>query len=55
MVCRFNPTQYVRRMREVGGLGFENAPRVTPLGAPLLPAIISLIDHEILTTDSWSD
>jgi hypothetical protein len=46
MVCRFNPSQFVRRMREVGGLGFENAPRVARLSAPVLPAIIPFIDHK---------
>lgn len=46
MVCRFNPAPFVRRMREINGFGFENAPRVAPLGAPRLPAIIPFIDHK---------
>lgn len=46
MVCRFNLGQFVRRMREVGGLAFENVPRVAPLGAPVLPRIIPFIDHK---------
>ncbi len=45
MVCRFNPRLYVARMREVGGLGFENAPRVQVNDAPELPAIVPFVDH----------
>ena len=46
MVCRFKPTHFVRRMREVGGFGFENVPSVACVGAPVLPAIIPFIDHK---------
>ena len=45
MVCRFNPSLFVARMREVGGLAFENAPRVQANGAPLLPLIAPFVDH----------
>lgn len=45
MVCRFKPSQFVARMREVGGLGFENAPRVAANGVPDLPAIAPFVDH----------
>ena len=41
----FNPTHFVGRMEEVGGLQLENAPRVAPLGTPDLPTIIPFIDH----------
>ena len=34
MVCRFNPRLFVARMREVGGLGFEAAPRAAANGVP---------------------
>ena len=45
MVCRFNPSLFVARMREVGGLGFDNAPRVQANGAPPLPLIAPFVDH----------
>lgn len=45
MVCRFNPGLFVARMREVGGLGFENAPRVVANGVPALPTIAPFVDH----------
>lgn len=45
MVCRFNPRTFVARMREVGGLGFETAPRAAVIGVPLLPAIVPFVDH----------
>jgi hypothetical protein len=45
MVCRFNPRVFVARMREVGGLSFETAPRVPARGVPQLPGIIPLVDH----------
>lgn len=45
MVCRFNPRRFVARMREVGGLGFETAPRTVANGVPELPAIIPFVDH----------
>lgn len=46
MVCRFNPRLFVSRMREVRGLSFDNAPRVTALGAPTLPLVIPFVDHK---------
>ena len=45
MVCRFNPGLFVARMREVHGLGFENAPRVPANGVPDLPMIVPFVDH----------
>lgn len=45
MVCRFNPRAFVARMREVGGLGFETAPRAAANGVPALPAIVPFVDH----------
>ncbi len=44
MVCRFNPRVFVARMREVGGLSFENAP-LPALGVPDLPRVVPFIDH----------
>lgn len=45
MVCRFKPSHFVARMREVGGLGFENAPRVAATGVPDLPGFAPFVDH----------
>jgi hypothetical protein len=45
MVCRFNPRLFVARMREVSGLGFENAPRAPANGVPDLPTIVPFVDH----------
>lgn len=45
MVCRFNPRLFVARMREVGGLGFETAPRALANGVPDIPAVVPMIDH----------
>lgn len=45
MVCRFNPGLFVARMREVGGLGFDNAPRTSTNGVPQLPLIVPFVDH----------
>lgn len=45
MVCRFNPSTFVARMREIEGLGFETAPRVVTNGVPKLPAIVPFVDH----------
>ena len=50
MVCRNNPHLFVRRLQEVGGLGFENAPRSQPLPVPSLPRIIPHIDHKYSRT-----
>jgi Domain of unknown function (DUF4417) len=47
MVCRFNPSQFVRRMREIGGSSFDNVPRMHPLAVQNLPLVTSLIDHKI--------
>lgn len=45
MVCRSKPSHFVARMREIGGLGFENAPRVSANGVPALPAVVPFVDH----------
>ena len=45
MVCRFNPGLFVARMREVGGLGFDNAPRTSANGVPPIPLIVPFVDH----------
>ena len=45
MVCRFNPSLFVARMREVGGLGFDTAPRTAANGVPTLPMIVPFVDH----------
>ena len=45
MVCRFNPSLFVARMREVGGLDFDTAPRTTANGVPTLPMIVPFVDH----------
>ena len=45
MVCRFNPSMFVARMREVGGLDFANAPRARVNGVPALPMIVPFVDH----------
>lgn len=44
-VCRFNPALFVARMREIDGLGFENAPRVPMRTIPILPLIAPFVDH----------
>jgi hypothetical protein len=45
MVCRFNPSEFVARMREVKGLGFENAPRTSANGVPKIPLVVPFVDH----------
>jgi hypothetical protein len=45
MVCRFNPGLFVARMREVGGLGFDNAPRTSANGVPTIPLVVPFVDH----------
>lgn len=45
MVCRFNPSLFVARMREVGGLAFDNAPRTRANGVPTLPIVVPFVDH----------
>ena len=45
MVCRFNPGLFVARMREVGGLGFDNVPRSSANGMPTIPLIVPFVDH----------
>lgn len=45
MVCRFNPRVFVARMREVGGLSFDTAPRVPARGVPDLPRVVPFVDH----------
>ena len=45
MVCRFNPRLFVARMREVGWLSFDTAPRVPAHGAPSMPMVAPFVDH----------
>ena len=45
MVCRFNPSLFVARMREVGGLDFDAAPRSGANGVPAMPMIVPFVDH----------
>ena len=45
MVCRFNRSLFVARMREVGGLDFDNAPRTSKNGVPRMPMIVPFVDH----------
>lgn len=45
MVCRFNLRLFVARMREVGGLDFDNAPRTHANGVPTVPMIVPFVDH----------
>lgn len=46
MVCRVRPTHYVQRVREVGGLELESAPRVPLLKPPMLPSFVPWLDHK---------
>jgi hypothetical protein len=46
MVCRFNPSTFVRRIREVGGLHLESVPRAPVLSIPNLPELVPLIGHK---------
>ena len=43
--AEFNPSLFVARMREVGGLDFANAPRAPVNGVPALPMIVPFLDH----------
>ena len=45
MVCRFNPSLFVARMREVRGLDFHNAPRTSAHGVPTMPLVVPLVYH----------
>lgn len=45
MVCRFNLSLFVARMREVKGLGFDNAPRTHANGVPKIPLVVPFVDH----------
>lgn len=45
MVCRFNPSFFVARMREVRGLDFHNAPRTSVNGVPTMPLVVPLVYH----------
>lgn len=45
MVCRSNISLFVARMREVRGLGFDNALRTPVNGAPNLPLVVPFVDH----------
>ena len=43
MVCRFNPSLFVARMREVGGPDFRNAPRTSANGVPTMPMVVPFV------------
>lgn len=43
MVCRFKPGQFVRRMREVGGVAFETAARAPVTAVLDLPPIVPFV------------
>ena len=45
MVCRFNPSLFVARMREVGGLDFDTAPRTSSNGVPTMPMVVPFVYH----------
>ena len=45
MVCRFNPSLFVARMREVRGLDFDNVPRTSANGVPTMPIVVPLVYH----------
>ena len=45
MVCRFNRSLYVARMREVRGLDFDTAPRTSANGVPTMPMVVPFVDH----------
>ena len=45
MVCRFNRSLFVARMREVRGLDFDNAPRTSVNGVPTMPMVVPFVDH----------
>lgn len=46
MVCRFNPTHFVARMREIDGLDLGTLPRLEELPLPSLPPVVPLIHHK---------
>ena len=45
MVCRFNPSLFVARMREVRGLDFDTGPVIRANGVPTLPMVVPFVDH----------
>ena len=45
MVCRFNPSLFVARMREVGGLALDAAPRTSANGVPATPMVVPFVYH----------
>ena len=45
MVCRFNPSLFVARMREVGGLDLDTAPRTSANGVPTMPMVVPFVYH----------
>lgn len=44
-VCRQQPLQFVRRVREVGGFGLENVPRARKLASPSMPILVPTLLH----------
>ena len=45
MVCRFNPSLFVARMCEIGGLDFHNTPRTSTNGVPTMPLVVPMVYH----------
>ena len=44
-VCRRKPREFVQRVREVGGFGFDNVPRAARLTSPPLPQVVPVLFH----------
>lgn len=44
-VCRNKPREFAQRVREVGGFGLDNIPRVVRLPEPPLPQVIPVLFH----------
>ena len=44
-VCRTKPREFARRVREVGGFGFDNVPRAARLPEPTLPSVVPVLFH----------
>src|SRR3546814_19172578 len=46
MVCRFNPSHFVARMREIDGFELGTLPRLEELPPPNLPPVVQFIHHK---------
>ena len=44
-VCRTKPREFVQRVREVGGFGFDNVPRTSSVPNPPLPPVVPVLFH----------